>query len=235
MEREIIYVGDPMCSWCWGFSPVLQKIVAKYTDTAPMRLVVGGLHAFDTDPMTDEYKARIKHHWEQVAEATGQPFNYAFFDRDGFVLDTEPACRASVVVRNMKPEALLSFYERIHKGYYVEDTDTTKLETFLDYAAKEDIDAAAFTAAFESEDARQETISDFAWCQQSGVTGFPTVVLREEETLAALSVGYQPFNALEPILDAWVSGEMSVKAQVEAAAAAQAANEDVAPPETSTH
>ena len=88
-----------MCSWCWGFSPVLNKIIKKYSNAAPTRLVVGGLHAFDTDPMSDEYKARIKHHWEQVAEATGQPFNYAFFDREGFVLDTEPACRASVVVR----------------------------------------------------------------------------------------------------------------------------------------
>lgn len=222
MEREIIYVGDPMCSWCWGFSPVLQKIVDKYSETAPMRLVVGGLHAFDTDPMNDEYKARIRHHWEQVAEATGQPFNYAFFDRKGFVLDTEPACRASVVVRSMKPDSLLSFYERIHKGYYVEDTDTTKLETFIDYADKEGIDKNAFAEAFDSEEAKQETINDFTWCQQSGVTGFPTVVLREDDTLAALSVGYQPFDSLEPILDSWVSGELSVKKQVEAAQAAEA-------------
>lgn len=231
MEREIIYVGDPMCSWCWGFSPVLQKIVAHYGETAPMRLVVGGLHAFDTDPMNDEYKARIKHHWEQVAEATGQPFNYAFFERDSFVLDTEPACRASVVVRKLKPDALLSFYERIHKGYYVENTDTTKLETFVEYADKEGIDKNAFAEAFDSEEAKQETINDFTWCQQSGVTGFPTVVLREDDTLAALSVGYQPFESLEPILDAWVSGELSVKKQVEAA---QAADADENPPQT-TH
>lgn len=216
-EKEIIYVGDPMCSWCWGFSPVLQQIVSEYSEAAPLRLIVGGLHAFDTDPMNDQYKATIKHHWEQVAEATGQPFNYAFFEREGFVLDTEPACRATVVVRNMKPDALLSFYERIHKGYYVEDTDTTALETFLDYAAKEGIDQAAFKETFESEAAKQETMDDFGWCQQAGVTGFPTVVLREDETLAALTVGYQPFDSLKPVLDAWVSGDLSVKKQVQAA------------------
>jgi putative protein-disulfide isomerase len=87
----------------------------------------------------------------------------------------------------------------------------------VEYADKEGIDTAAFTAAFESEDTKQETISDFTWCQQSGVTGFPTVVLREDDTLAALSVGYQPFDSLQPILDAWVSGEMSVNKQVEEA------------------
>ncbi|HCP00104.1 MAG: hypothetical protein CL573_06210 [Alphaproteobacteria bacterium] len=220
MEREIIYVGDPMCSWCWGFSPVLNKIIDKYGDLAPARLVVGGLHAFDTDPMNDEYKARIKHHWEQVAQATGQPFNYAFFDREGFVLDTEPACRASVVVRSIKPEVLMSFYERIHKGYYLEDTDTTKLETLQNYAEAEGIEKDTFTAAFESEEAKRETIKDFAWCKESGITGFPTMVLREDETLAALTVGYQPFESLEAILDSWVAGDLSVKKQVEAAQAA---------------
>ncbi len=219
MDKEIIYIGDPMCSWCWGFSPVLRQIEATYGEHAPLRLIVGGLHAFDSDPMSDEYKARIKHHWEQVAAATGQPFNYAFFDREGFVLDTEPACRASVVVRNLQPNALMSFYERIHKGFYVEDTDTTQLETFVGYAEAEGIDTDAFAQAFESEAAKEETISDFAWCQQSGVTGFPTVVLREDDTMAALTIGYQPFDAIAPVLDAWKAGDLSVMAQVEAARA----------------
>lgn len=23
---EFVYVGDPMCSWCWGFAPALEKL-----------------------------------------------------------------------------------------------------------------------------------------------------------------------------------------------------------------
>lgn len=214
MDREIIYIGDPMCSWCWGFSPVLQRLEADNRDIAALRLVVGGLHAFDTEPMSEEYKARIRHHWEQVAETTGQPFNYDFFKREGFVLDTEPACRATVTVRNMSPDSLLSFYERIHKGYYLEDTDTTALETFKAYAAAEGLDPDAFAEAFQSEAMKQETVQDFAWCQQAGVTGFPTVVLREDDAMAALTVGYQPYDSLEPIMEAWRDGRLSVKAQV---------------------
>lgn len=208
--REIIYVGDPMCSWCWGFAPVLTRIKADYDAIAPLRVVVGGLHAFDTEPMNNDYKATIKHHWEQVAEATGQPFNYAFFERDGFVLDTEPACRASVTVRSIKPAALLPFYESIHKGYYVEDTDTTATETFITYAEREGIDGAAFVGAFESDAMRQETLGDFRWCQLVGVTGFPTVILHEDGKMAALTFGYQPFDNLKPALDSWTSGEMNL-------------------------
>lgn len=209
-DREIIYVGDPMCSWCWGFSPVLHRIVEGYAAAVPLRVVLGGLHAFDDKPMSESYKRTIRHHWEQVHAATGAPFNYAFFDRAGFVLDTEPACRASVTIRNIKPAALLSFYERIHKGYYVEDTDTTALETFVAYAEQEGIDGAAFAKAFESDAMKQETLGDFHWCQQIGVTGFPTVLLREDDKLAALTIGYQPLERLQPALDAWTGGELSL-------------------------
>ena len=160
--------------------------------------------------MSDDYKATIRSHWEHVAEATAQPFNYAFFDRQGFVLDTEPACRATVTVRNIKPAAVWPFYESIHKGYYVEDSDTTALDTFMSYAEREEIDGEQFKAAFESDAMRQETLEDFAWCQQSGVTGFPAVVLREDQHKAALTIGYRPFDDLKPTLDAWTSGDLSL-------------------------
>ncbi|MEK9707574.1 MAG: hypothetical protein VW618_07125, partial [Alphaproteobacteria bacterium] len=69
----------------------------------------------------------------------------------------------------------------------------------------------------------QQTVDDFGWCQQVGVTGFPTVVLREDDSMAALTVGYQPFEAIKPVLDAWVCGDLSVKKQVEAARQAEEA------------
>ena len=216
-EKEIVYVGDPMCSWCWGFSPVLDQIRENYGALAPVRVVVGGLHAFDREPMSEDYKATIRSHWEHVAAASGQPFNYAFFDRQGFVLDTEPACRATVTVRNLKPEAVWPFYEVIHRGFYVEDTDTTALETFVSYAERVGLDGAEFKAAFESDAVRQETMEDFAWCQQSGVTGFPTVLLREDQHVAALTVGFRPFDDLKPTLDAWTAGEFTLAQSVETA------------------
>ena len=26
---HFIYFADPMCSWCWGFAPVIEKIAAE--------------------------------------------------------------------------------------------------------------------------------------------------------------------------------------------------------------
>ncbi len=30
-DLEFIYVGDPMCSWCWGFSPALEQMGTRYS------------------------------------------------------------------------------------------------------------------------------------------------------------------------------------------------------------
>ena len=36
MSKHFLYVADPMCSWCWGFSPVIDKIDETFGETAPV-------------------------------------------------------------------------------------------------------------------------------------------------------------------------------------------------------
>ena len=46
MSARLLYVMDPMCSWCWGFAPVAAALIAQAADAGvPTRLVVGGLRS----------------------------------------------------------------------------------------------------------------------------------------------------------------------------------------------
>ncbi len=206
MSQEIIYVGDPMCSWCWGFSPVLKAIHDRFGEHAPIRIVVGGLRAGDTQLMNAEMKAYVRHHWERVHEITGQPFCFDLFDRDDVAMNTEPACRAAVTMRGLRPAATLPFFERLHRAYYVENLDMTSADNLSRLAAPFGIAADDFSAAFESAEVREQTRSDFQLSQRLGVRGFPTIVLRDGDELSMLTAGYRPFEALRPILDQWVRG-----------------------------
>ena len=44
MQARLLYVMDPMCSWCWGFAPVLDAL-AEQAGAAGVGvdLVLGGL------------------------------------------------------------------------------------------------------------------------------------------------------------------------------------------------
>jgi putative protein-disulfide isomerase len=40
---EIIYVFDPLCGWCYGFSPVIKQAYDTYKDKADFKVITGGM------------------------------------------------------------------------------------------------------------------------------------------------------------------------------------------------
>ena len=173
--KEILFVADPMCSWCWGFSPVITAIDEAVRDRAAITLVVGGLRPGTTEAMDDAMKGTIRHHWEEVGRASGQPFSFEFFERDGFIYDTEPACRAAVTVRHLAPEATLPYFAALHRAFYADGEDTTDPATLGRLAEGFGVDAAAFAETFASEEMAKATAEDFQFSRRLGVSGFPTV------------------------------------------------------------
>jgi putative protein-disulfide isomerase len=209
MTNAIVYIGDPMCSWCWGFAPVINSIHNDFKNEAPLSIVLGGLHAYDDFSMSADYKSNIRHHWEDVNKATGAVFDYHFFDRDNFILDTEPACRAVVTARQIKPDIVLSFYETISRSFYSKNKDTTSLKTFKELAENFNIDPDEFDQRFNSEQVKVETNGDFQFSKKLGVTGFPTLLAKEGENLALLTAGYQSYQDLQPIIKEWLNNGLS--------------------------
>ena len=202
--RRIFYFADPMCSWCWGFSPVIARIAAEAGDRAPVRLVAGGLRVGTTEPMDARAKAVIREHWEHVQAATGQPFDFAFFARDGFVYDTGPACRAAVAMRNLCPEQTFAYLEALQRGFYAEGRDVTDPAVLAALAEPFCARADVFAAVYAAPEVEEATRADFRLTQVLGISGFPAVVLKDEAGLVPLTVGYQPFEDLAPSLEAWL-------------------------------
>ena len=202
--KRIFYFADPMCSWCWGFSPVVARIVADYGEHAPVRLVAGGLRVGTTQPMDQHAKAAIRGHWEHVHAATSQPFDFAFFERDGFVYDTGPACRAAVAMRNLVPEQTLAYLEALQRGFYAENRDVTDPAVLASLAEPFCAGAEVFAAVYAAPEVEEATLADFRLTQALGIAGFPAVVLKDEAGLVPLTVGYQPLADLAPALEAWL-------------------------------
>ena len=200
----LYYFADPMCSWCWGFSPVIREIAAVVGDRAAVRFVAGGLRTGQTQPMSEKTKAVIRHHWQEVAKTTGQPFNFAFFDREDFRYDTEAACRAVVVMRSFAPGATLAYLDAVQRAFYASNRDVTDPAVLADIAGAFDLDAAGFSALFNAAEIIAATRADFRAAAAAGITGFPTVILRDAAGFSLLTAGYQPLEALKPHLDHWL-------------------------------
>ena len=207
--RELYYVADPMCSWCYGFAGVIQGIHAKYQDQMKISLVTGGLRVGNSHRLTDELKSTLSEHWREVEETTGQRFNYDFAVPDDFIYNTEPSCRAAVVVRRQKSDEVFPFFETLHKAFYRENRDLTNPEILSELAARHGVDRKTFLSDFHDETVKQETRDDFAFGQSLGLRGFPSIVLRDARGLALLTAGYQHFEDISPQLEDWLKTSKS--------------------------
>jgi putative protein-disulfide isomerase len=205
-QIRLVYFADPMCSWCYGFAPVITALAERFEDRLPLDVVMGGLRAGNAEPMRDKDKDYIRGHWTRVGEMTGQPFDMGFFDREGFVYDTEPACRAVVTARRLLPRMALPFMVRIQQAFYAENRDMTSAREIAQVADEAGFDRAEFGAAFADSETRNETFRDFLTAQSLGVHGFPTLIAGSEaKGYALLTNGYRPLDDLADPLERWLA------------------------------
>ncbi|MEM9548354.1 MAG: hypothetical protein AAGA77_20390 [Bacteroidota bacterium] len=128
MEKpKLIYVGDPMCSWCYGISDELGKVVAYYEDKMDLEVVMGGLRAGGGEEWNASFKEFLRHHWEDVGIKSGQSFSFALLDKEEFNYDTEPACRAVVVVEELASDKSFRFLKRFKRDFTKEVKTQKKL------------------------------------------------------------------------------------------------------------
>jgi putative protein-disulfide isomerase len=204
MERYLLYFADPMCSWCWGFSPVTEKIQETYGEGLPIRLFMGGLRPGNTQPWNDAAKAQTREHWEHVHERSGQPFDFSFFERQGWIYDTHPAACAVVAARRIDETKALSFMRAIHKAFYTESREVTDTDELVKVAEEFGFDGVEFRAVYESPETAQETQADYWYSQQAGIRGFPALLAVADQKAAAVTFGYQPWEAIAPALKGWM-------------------------------
>lgn len=209
---SLIYVADPMCSWCYGFGPELAALLEGLPGGLPVDVVLGGLRPYNTQVMDEKLRTELREHWEKVAGETGLPFNYDLLSRDDFVYNTEPACRAVVAARMLAPAATLYVFHEIQRAFYAEGKDVTQgnvLAAVCTAAMAEQgfaIDEATFLAAWSSEQAVAATRDDFLQAHRWGITGFPMLILDRDGELDMVTSGYVAMPRLIELLQALVDG-----------------------------
>jgi putative protein-disulfide isomerase len=194
---KLIFVGDPMCSWCYGFSKEMTTLAEAMPDLE-VQVVMGGLSAGSTKVLDDAGKQFRLTHWARVEQLSGAQFNRdALIARKNFVYDSEPVCRAVVTARLIEPSVdLLKVFKAFQKAFYVDGADTTDSAVLAEIgaaalqAAGFDVDAKAFLAVWASDEAVGAARADFAQTRRLGVSGFPSLFVELNGKVGQISSGY---------------------------------------------
>ena len=201
MQKELLFVVDPMCSWCWGFAPIIEELRTTLGDEYRFSLVLGGLRTKGEMPWNDTSKEYLRGHWKQVSQRTGQAFSDSLFEKEFFDYDTYPACKAVITVRELfGMQSAFVYLHTIQEAFYTRAEDITNVDILSDLLSCVESDSTSFRTFFESERAQLLIEHDFAKARSMGANAFPSVVMIDEEGHMVCQKGYRSLLEMQKLL-----------------------------------
>ncbi|MGH8551314.1 MAG: DsbA family protein [Methylococcales bacterium] len=179
-QAKLYYIHDPMCSWCWAFNPVRERLFGRLGDSVGIEFVLGGL-APDTDqPMPEELRSKIQQIWRTIeVEVPGTHFNYDFWTNCHPRRSTLAACRAVIAAARQAPELEREMVLAIQIAYYCEAKNPSDIPVLIDLAVALGLDRKKFSEDLESSDTAGELSRQIALARNMSVRAFPSLVLQD--------------------------------------------------------
>ncbi|SIS89822.1 DsbA family protein [Neptunomonas antarctica] len=192
---QLLYIMDPMCSWCWAFSPTLQTIEQTFPDL-PIQYVVGGLAPDTDDLMPQEQQDMIRSIWQQIEARTETVFNYDFWTLCSPRRSTWRACRAILVAEQLKPGSAGVMAKAIQQAYYLVAKNPSDRETLIALAETLNINTTEFSALLDAPSTQQQFDDNLMLSRQLDVSGFPALRLLNQDKAIRISDGYSGPDAI---------------------------------------
>jgi putative protein-disulfide isomerase len=205
MEKpQLMYVYDPLCGWCYGFSPVVEQLKNKYAGKVTWQIYSGGLAIGERAVPVKEKFRYIKGALQTVEQTTGVTFGEGFrqlLEEGQYIYNSEPPCIALTVVKSLQGKDPLAFAHDLHHVFFYEGKSLNDLETYLPLVGKQGIDKDTFRAHFQSDTAKRQTYEEFKFVQDIGISGYPALVFVKGEQGYLLARGYQKYDLLDKAID----------------------------------
>ena len=195
-SRSLIYVMDPMCSWCWAFSETLEHWMQLHPDLNVL-WVMGGLAPDSEEPMPHPMRDAIASTWKRIEVQTGARFNHDFWALNTPRRSTYPSCRAVISAGELHPEGRQLMTRAIQHAYYLEAKNPSDTTTLLECAESIGLDGRQFSELLSSEPIEVKLNSELDFCKSLGVQGFPALLLVEGEEIKPLALGYSTLDKIE--------------------------------------
>ena len=195
-ESRLYYFHDPMCSWCWAFSPTLGEVEARLPGHIRLARILGGLAPDTDEPMPMAMRERLKGIWRTIqVQVPGTAFNFSYWETRTPRRSTYRACRA-VIAANRQGDHELAMIEAIQRAYYLDARNPSDRSTLEALAGELGLDVERFGLALDRPDTQAELERQIAFSRRLGVSGFPTLVLVSGSQWQPIEVDYNHPEAI---------------------------------------
>lgn len=205
-EPQLIYIHDPMCSWCWGFRPTFEQLCARLPACIGVTRLLGGLAPDSELPMPAAMQASLQETWRRIQQRIpGTRFNFDFWRACQPRRSTWPACRAVIAARTLDPSLEDPMVLAIQHAYYLEARNPSEVTTLTRLAEGLGLDGAAFAALLNAAPTQAMLAQEIALARQIGADSFPSLRLRNGHSYWPVPVNYTEVEAMLETIQALIT------------------------------
>ena len=191
MATILIYIHDPMCSWCYAFDSSLTALQKKLPDFIRIKKIVGGLAPDTTNPMPVELQQKIQQTWRRIEQTVPNiQFNYEFWIINTPVRSTYPACRAILAARQQGADFEDKMIGAIQTAYYQKAKNPSLELTLLECALEVGLDVNRFADDLTSNEIEEELQNEIRIARKLDVISYPSLLLEHNGGLFPVTVDY---------------------------------------------
>ncbi len=205
-EKSLLYVFDPLCGWCYGFSPVVKQLFDATRRRASWLVFSGGMVTGERVAPIGTLKSFLQQTLPRLELTTGvkfgKPFLEGVLEPGTMTLSSLEPSRALQAVKALAPDKALAYAHALQGALYDHGRDITQLGVLGDLA--EEAGVLGFEIEYLKTDTLDHTLDEFAQVSSWGVNGFPTLLGLEGDDGTVFSRGYAPFDKLFPAIDRWL-------------------------------
>ena len=201
LKPRIIFVTDPLCSWCWAMLPEFLAVRAQLSAWADFDLLMGGLQVGNRRPPAAADVEMLQELWRKVAESTGAKFLGQMPADPDFIYHSEIACRAVEAMRTFQKRPPWEFFERLQEAFYLQARNVNSVDELGTLAEPFGIRPADLGSMLQSNEVIENTRIAFESAKKLGAFALPVVLLDTGAGPKLVSGGYVTAEFLVPDLD----------------------------------
>ncbi len=191
----LIYVHDPMCSWCWAFRPALAALRRQLPAEFQFISLLGGLAPDSNEPMNKQLRKTLRATWRRIQQRVpGTEFNFDFWNTCRPRRSTWPACRAVIAAARFDRSEAMTL--GIQQAYYLHARNPSDEHTLVTIATDLGIDGMAFTEQLRSQATEAELQRQITLAHALGANAFPCLILDLDGSRWPIPIEYNQPKAM---------------------------------------
>lgn len=189
MAAELIYGFDPLCGWCFGIVPAIERVRADHPDLH-VRVVMSGLVTDDSVGSYARLEGYIRQAEKQLKEVTGRESSDAFFQliaSPGVIADSGPPCLAIAHVAGQAPDRAVDFAHLVIDAHHVDGADLNDPAVYAPLLNKVGLPP-------DLPDITDRRLADAVWAEgrRIGLRAFPTLAVIKDGRARVLPSEFDP-------------------------------------------